>query len=111
MSYYPLSTTPLQGAGHTSGGSTLSSVPQSVQTWIGCFNANVPADAINKTEAAYVCTAVDVLDGGRIEGFKRRDFNTSAGGKRAGLCSGVLLTGALSSLLLAFLIVEIAGLT
>ncbi len=91
-SYLPLTSTPLTGAGWTSSG-IASNVPQSMQTWMDCFNANIPADAINKTEAAYVCAAVNVLDGGVIHGYKTyaQTGSTGGAGRSANLRNGAMV--------------------
>ncbi|WVW85155.1 hypothetical protein I302_107193 [Kwoniella bestiolae CBS 10118] len=70
MAYNPMSSESLQGSGYQSG-PTLGNVPEAMQKWIQCFNDNVPQDAVNKSQAAYVCATDDARKGGTIEGFNR----------------------------------------
>ncbi|WRT66298.1 uncharacterized protein IL334_003252 [Kwoniella shivajii] len=70
LPYSPMSTKPLHGVGLASG-NNLGNIPESINSWIKCFNDNVPPNAINDTQAAYVCAADDVQTGGTIEGFNR----------------------------------------
>ncbi|WVR06131.1 hypothetical protein IAU60_003161 [Kwoniella sp. DSM 27419] len=71
MAYNPLSSTELDTPNviNPRVNPLRGNIPESVNNWVNCFNDNVPADAINKTEAAYVCVMVDVLTGGYLEGF------------------------------------------
>ena len=68
--YNPLSNDPLIGIGYQSG-PTTGSKPEAMNDWIQCFNENVPQEAFNNSQAAYVCATADVRDGGILEGFKR----------------------------------------
>ncbi|WVQ65539.1 uncharacterized protein L199_003716 [Kwoniella botswanensis] len=70
MAYDPLSSQSLQGIGYQSSNS-LGNVPESMNKWIQCFSDNVPQDAVNNSQAAYVCATDDVRKGGMIEGFNR----------------------------------------
>lgn len=86
MPYNPLSDTALVGTGYSSGGGTLGNVPESMLDWIKCFENNTSSDERSKNEAVYVCTALDVLTGGQIEGFNRsfamESVNNANAGKR-----------------------------
>ncbi|WVF70920.1 hypothetical protein IAT40_005715 [Kwoniella sp. CBS 6097] len=92
VAYNPLSDTPLEGVGFSSGIGQLGNVPESMNSWMACFRSNVPEDAINKTEAAYACVTRDVVGGGVIEGFPRYVKNQSGAEIRASVwVSGTIL--------------------
>lgn len=69
MAYNPLSDIDFTGTGYVSGGALLGKTPQSVLDWIKCFEDNTSEEARSQNEVAYVCAAVDVMTGGRIEGY------------------------------------------
>jgi hypothetical protein len=82
MQYNPLSNNPIQKGGYVSGGELYGNVPQSIEDWISCFNANTPANATGKLEAVYICRAKDVLTGGAVEGSTQVFDTTTSGAER-----------------------------
>lgn len=94
MSYTPLSNISLNTYSSQSwlpdNGGSYGQTPQSFLDWKKCWDANVPAEAIVKGNAAFTCQVNDVMTGGVIQGY---NFYTgkSAGDRTVG--SGLLVKG------------------
>lgn len=84
MPYNPLSDTDLVGVGMSSGGALLGKVPESILDWIKCFENNTSVEERGLNEAVYVCSAVDVQTGGRIEGYNMTYATESMRGANGG---------------------------